>query len=102
MLLKYLNNPPPQVHHDLTCYNNFRWGEQEEAEQDENRGGVCCKGRGCRDGVKHNGEKNQEDEERGGVMCPCWGGDEYILSIIQICSKKEYEFFFACAFEFER
>ena len=44
------NGNPPQVHHDITCCHNFTGGYGEEADQDENRGGVCCKDKGWRDG----------------------------------------------------
>ena len=84
LLLKYLNAPLPKFHHELTCYHNCILDEGEKTEQDENWGGVCCKGKGWRDGGEHKGGKNQEDEERGGGMCPCFGGEEEMLSSIQI------------------
>ena len=68
-LLKFLNPFPPQVYHDITCYHNCRGDEGEEAEQEENWGGVCCNGKCWRVGEDHTGGKNQEDEERVGGMC---------------------------------
>ena len=70
LLIKLLNPPPPQFHHDLTCSHNFRGGKYEEAEQDKNRGGVCCKLQGWTVGENHKGVKEQEYEERGGGTCP--------------------------------
>ena len=49
-LLQSLNANPPQVHHDLTCYHNCRGDQGKESEQDENWGGVYCKGQGLGDG----------------------------------------------------
>ena len=45
-------------------------------------GGVCCKGKGWRDGGEHKVEKNQEDEERSDGMCPGCSGEEEISSSI--------------------
>ena len=45
-LLKLLKPPPPQFQYELTCSQNSRGDEDEEVEQDENQGGVCCKGQG--------------------------------------------------------
>ena len=57
------NHPPPtQVCHDLTCFFNCRLDDWEEADQDENRGGVFCKGKGSRHGGENKGEKKQEDD----------------------------------------
>ena len=39
-------------------------------------GGVCCKGKGRKDGGEYKGGMKQEDEERGGGMCPVCGGEE--------------------------
>ena len=58
-LLQSIKSPPPQVHHELTCSQNCRGGEDEEAEQDENWGGVYCKSQGWRLGEDHNGGKKQ-------------------------------------------
>ena len=44
--------------------------------QDKNWGGVCFKGKDCRDGREDKGGKNQEDEDRVGGMCPGCGGEE--------------------------
>ena len=48
-LLQYLNTPPPQVRHKLTCFHNYRGYEGEEAGQVEDWGGVSCKGKGQKD-----------------------------------------------------
>ena len=45
-------------------------GEGEESEQDQNQGGVCCKGKGWRVVEYHKGGNKQEDEERDGGICP--------------------------------
>ena len=50
LLLYLLNATPTQVNHDLTCCHNCRRDEGEEVNQDENRAGVCCKGKGWKDG----------------------------------------------------
>ena len=44
-------------------------GGDEELDQDENWGGVYCKGQGWRVGEDHKGGKKQEDEKRVGDMC---------------------------------
>ena len=54
LLLQSLKDPPTQLHHELTCYHNYIGDEGEEAEQDENWGGVCCKVKACRVGGYHN------------------------------------------------
>ena len=60
--LQLLNAPPPQVHHEITCSHNCRGVEDEEAEQDENWGGVCCEGKGWRVGEDHKVGKEWEYE----------------------------------------
>ena len=82
LLLYLLNATPTQVNHDLTCCHNCRRDEGEEVNQDENRAGVCCKGKGWKDGVKHKRRKNQEDKERGGGMCPDCGEEEDFINSI--------------------
>ena len=44
-----INDHPPQFHHGITCCHNCRGDEGEKLDQDENRGGFCCKGKGWRD-----------------------------------------------------
>ena len=61
----------------------------ESMSADKHWGGVCCKGKGWRDGGEHKGGKNQEDEERADGMCPGCGGEEEIISSIQENQKKE-------------
>ena len=73
--MKLLNYPPPQVHHEITSYHNFRGNEVEEVEEDENRGGVCCKGKGWRVGGYHKGGKKQGDKERGDGKFSCYDGE---------------------------
>ena len=43
LLLKSINSPPTQVHHELTCCHNFSGGEGEEADEDKNWGGYIVK-----------------------------------------------------------
>ena len=64
------NTPPTQVRHELTCSKNCRVGEVKEAEQYENRGGVCCKGQGWRVGGDHKRWKKSYHEEIFGGVCP--------------------------------
>ena len=69
------NYPPPhQIHYERTCYHNCRGDEDEEIEQDENWGGVCCKGQGSTVGEDHKCGTEQENKERGGGMCLGCGG----------------------------
>ena len=49
-LLQSINTTTPQVHHEITCSYNYIGDEGEEAEQGENWGGVCCKGKVWIDG----------------------------------------------------
>ena len=100
-LLWLLNNPPPLVQHDITCCHNWRGDEGEEEDQDENRGGVCCKGQGWIFGEDHKGVKNQKDEERGGGMCTWCGREEERPSLIQRWTEERDKFFFTCVFKFE-
>ena len=81
---------------------NYRGGENEEADQDENRGGVCCKGQGWRVGEYHRGGKKQDYEERGGGTCPECGGEEEVPSPIQIWIEERDKLLFTCVFKFER
>ena len=73
----------PQVHHEITCCKYYTVDDWKEAHQEKNWGGVCCKGKGWRDGGEHRGGKNQEDEERSDGMCPGCGGEEEISSSIK-------------------
>ena len=56
----------PQVNHCLTWYHNY---EVEEADQDEDWGGVRREGGGRRDGGEDKGGENQEDGEIGVTGC---------------------------------
>ena len=52
LLLQSIINPPPpppQVHHDLTCCQNYKGYGGEEADQDKDWGWVFCKVKGWRD-----------------------------------------------------
>ena len=82
--MQSLNASPPRVHRELTCSKNLRVGEGEEAEQDENWGGLCCKGKGWIVGGYHKGGNNQEDEERVGGVCTVCSGEEELPSPILI------------------
>ena len=42
-LLKSLNINPTQFHHELTYYQNCRGEVGKEADQEENRSGICYK-----------------------------------------------------------
>ena len=57
-----LSLPPPQVHHYLTCCHNFIGDDGEQADKDENWGGVCFKGKGWRFGRENKGRKKWYDE----------------------------------------
>ena len=70
--------------------------------QDENWGGVCCKGKGWRDGVEHKEDNNQENEERVGGMFPGCDVQEAIIISTQKCAEERYEFLFAFVFMFKR
>ena len=72
--MKYLNTPLPQFHHELIWCHYYRGDEGEEAGQDENWGGVCCKDKGWIYGGEQKGGKKQDEEERDGGMCPGRGG----------------------------
>ena len=71
-------------------------------EQDEDRCGDPCEGKGWIDGGEDKGGKNQEDEERGGVMCPICGREEEVLSPIRRQAEERDEFFFSVICMFER
>ena len=66
----------------------------EEADQDENWGGVCCKCQGWRVGEDHRGGKKQDDEEIGGGMCPECGREEEVTCKIQRWEEERDKFFF--------
>ena len=77
MLLKSIPPPPPpttQFEYYLTYFLNKKGYDGEEADQDEDRGGVCCKVKFRRNGGEHKLGKKQEDEERGVGVCPGCGG----------------------------
>ena len=61
---------PPQVHYEITCCHDYKRDKGEEADQDEDQGGVCCKDKGWRDGGEHTGGKKRIFEERDGGVCP--------------------------------
>ena len=77
--MQFLNNPPPQAHHEITWYLNYNGYEGEKADQDKTWGGVCCKGKGWRYGTKYKGGKNQKEEEIGGGMCLGYVEEEEII-----------------------
>ena len=41
---------PPPLHHDITCYHNYKGDKVEEADKDEDWGGIWCKGKDRSDG----------------------------------------------------
>ena len=74
----------------------------ESMSADKHWGGVCCKGKGWRDGGEHKGGKNQEDEEIADGTCTGCGGEEKIISSIQKFVEERDEFLFYCVCMFER
>ena len=97
-LLKLLKTTPLQVHHELTCSHYYIEDEGEEADQDKNMGGVCCKGQGWRVGEYHKGGKNQEYEESGGGVFPGCDGEEEVTISIQRWADERDKFLSSCVF----
>ena len=60
-------------HDHITFSHNGRSDEDEESDQAENQGGICCKVQGWIVVEDHKGGKNQEDEEIGSGMFPDCG-----------------------------
>ena len=54
--------PPPQINHDLKCYNNYSGDKVEEVDQEKDWGGVSCKEKMRRYRGEVKGGKKQEDE----------------------------------------
>ena len=67
---------------------------------DKNWDGVCCKGKGWRDGGEHNGGNKQKYEERGDVMCPGCGWEEEILISIRMWTEERCGLLFPFVFMF--
>ena len=87
--MQLLNDTSPQVHRELIHCNNCIGDEGEESDQDENQSGVCCKGKGLKDGKEHKGGKNQGDDERDIGMCTGCCGEEKILVKFEDGQKKD-------------
>ena len=52
------STPPPPFNHDLTCYHNYEGDEGEESDEDKDRGGLRCQGKGQIYGGEDKGGKN--------------------------------------------
>ena len=68
-LIANIATPPPQVNHYITFCHNYERREGEGEDQDEDRGGVCCEGKGRRDGEEYKIGKNKEYKGRVGGLC---------------------------------